>query len=49
MGAICRAFGAFASRKRMNLMRTDAMAQTFEWAVSAAAYQELYERITDVA
>jgi starch synthase len=45
MGAICRAFGTFSSRKRMNLMRSDAMSQSFEWANSALAYKKLYEQL----
>jgi starch synthase len=45
MGAICRAFGAFSNRKRMNLMRSDAMSQSFEWANSALAYKKLYEQL----
>jgi starch synthase len=47
MGAICRAFGTFSSRRRMNSMRTDAMAQTFGWASSAAAYRSLYKKAAD--
>ena len=49
MGAVCRAFGAFASPRRINAMRGDAMAQSFEWASSAAAYRSLYERVVAAA
>jgi starch synthase len=47
LGAICRAFGTFASKRRLNLMRSDAMAQTFGWASSASAYRELYGRVAE--
>ncbi|HEY2137938.1 MAG TPA: glycogen synthase GlgA [Xanthobacteraceae bacterium] len=45
MGAICRAFGTFASKRRLHEMRSDAMAQTFAWATSAASYRGLYRRV----
>ncbi len=45
MGAVCRAFGTFASRQRLNQMRSQAMSQTFGWSTSAAAYRSLYGRV----
>jgi starch synthase len=49
MGAVCRAFGAFADYRRMNVMRSGAMAQEFQWSRSAAAYLSLYQRVQGVA
>ncbi|HLN09805.1 MAG TPA: glycogen synthase GlgA [Xanthobacteraceae bacterium] len=48
MGAICRAFGTFASKRRLNLMRSDAMAQTFGWGSSASSYRHLYGKLAGV-
>jgi starch synthase len=45
VGAICRAFGTFASRARLNAMRADAMAQHFGWQSSAAAYRHVYGKV----
>ncbi len=45
MGAVCRAFGTFASKQRLNQMRAQAMAQTFGWSTSAVAYRSLYSRV----
>jgi len=45
MGAVCRAFGTFASKQRLNRMRSQAMAQTFAWSTPAAAYRALYGRV----
>ncbi len=45
MGAVCRAFGTFSSKRRLNHMRSHAMAQTFGWSRSAAAYRSLYGRM----
>jgi starch synthase len=45
MGAVCRAFGTFSSKHRLNQMRSHAMAQTFGWSTSAAAYRSLYGRV----
>jgi starch synthase len=45
MGAVCRAFGTFSSRQRLNQMRSQAMAQPFGWSTSAAAYRSLYGRV----
>jgi len=42
LGAICRAFVTFASKRRLNLMRSEAMAQTFGWESSASDYKNLY-------
>jgi starch synthase len=49
MGAICRAFGTFASKRRLNLMRVHAMSQSFGWKSSAAAYHGLYDRVAKCA
>jgi starch synthase len=49
MGAICRAFGAFASQRRLHAMRSNAMAQTFAWSASAAAYKALYGKVVAAA
>jgi starch synthase len=49
MGAIWRAFGAFANDRRMNFMRLGAMAQEFEWGRSAALYQSLYQKVASAA
>ncbi len=49
MGAVCRAFGAFADYRRMNVMRSGAMAQEFQWSRSAAAYLKLYQRVSSAA
>jgi starch synthase len=45
MGAVCRAFGTFSSKHRLNLMRSHAMSQRFGWSTSAAAYRSLYGRV----
>jgi starch synthase len=49
MGAVCRAFGAFTDYRRMNLMRSGAMAQQFQWTHSAASYLSLYQKIASAA
>ncbi len=45
MGAICRAFATFGRKQKFNLMRAQAMAQTFGWNNSAPLYQALYQRV----
>ena len=45
MGAVCRAFGAFADYRRLNIMRSGAMAQEFQWSRPAASYQSLYQKV----
>jgi starch synthase len=49
MSAVCRAFGAFADNRRLNLMRSGAMAQEFQWSRSAASYRSLYQKVSSVA
>jgi len=45
MGAICRAFSTFASKRQLNTMRRQAMARPFDWRDSALSYGNLYQRI----
>ena len=45
LGAICRAFGTFGRKRRFNLMRSDAMANSFTWRDSVAAYHGLYGQV----
>lgn len=45
LGAVCRAFGAFGSRRRFNSMRADAMAKSFSWRQSVGKYQTLYSDV----
>jgi starch synthase len=45
LGAICRAFGTFARRRRLHAMRSNAMARTFEWRASADAYRSVYAKV----
>jgi starch synthase len=45
MGAICRAFATFGRKQKLNLMRANAMAQSFGWKDSAALYHTLYRRV----
>ena len=45
MGAICRAFGTFASKTRLSVMRHDAMEQPFGWERSARAYRRVYRKV----
>jgi starch synthase len=42
LGAIRRAFSAFASARRFDAMRRDAMASIFDWTGSAQRYSALY-------
>jgi starch synthase len=44
LGGICRAFVAFGRKQRLNAMRTQAMAQPFDWANAAVAYRNLYRK-----
>src|SRR3954447_1675869 len=45
MGAICRAFATFGTKQKLNLMRAQAMGQSFGWNNSAPLYQALYQRL----
>jgi starch synthase len=45
LSAVGRAFDSFASPKRLALMRTAAISQSFGWHQSAGAYGELYARL----
>lgn len=42
LSAVGRAFDSFGSKRRLALMRTAAMSQSFGWHQSAGAYVELY-------
>jgi starch synthase len=45
MGAVCRAFSTFASKRQLNKMRLHAMARRFDWQHSATTYDSLYQRV----
>jgi starch synthase len=45
LGAICRAFATFGQRRRLNGMRSDAMATSFAWRPSVEAYHGVYSRL----
>jgi starch synthase len=45
LGGIRRAMAAFASREKLNAMRSDAMSQPFGWNNSAAVYDALYQQV----
>jgi starch synthase len=49
MSAVCRAFGAFSDYRRLNSMRSGAMAQEFQWSRPAASYQSLYQKVCSLA
>ena len=42
LGAICRAFATFGSKRQFNHMRSDAMANTFGWKKSVDSYLGVY-------
>jgi starch synthase len=42
LSAVGRAFDSFGSKRRLALMRTAAMSQSFGWHQSAGAYGEIY-------
>ena len=44
--AICRAFGTYASRSRLNTMRGKAMSQVFGWKSSAKSYSDVYAKLS---
>jgi starch synthase len=45
MGAVCRAFSTFASKRQLNKMRLHAMARRFDWQQPATSYDSLYHRV----
>ncbi len=45
LGAICRAFGTFGTKKRLETMRTEAMAAPFGWNDSVQSYLGLYRSL----
>jgi hypothetical protein len=46
VGAVCRAFSTFGSKRQLNTMaRRQAMGRIFEWKDSALSYAELYQRL----
>ncbi len=45
LGAICRAFATFGRKQKFNLMRAQAMTQSFGWNNSAPLYHALYQRV----
>ena len=45
MGAVCRAFSTFGSKRQLNTMRRQAMGRIFGWKNSALRYAELYQRL----
>ncbi len=49
LGAVCRAFGTYGHKRQLNLMRSDAMANSFAWQDSVAAYHGLYRQVAQVA
>src|SRR6201994_635030 len=44
LGGVRRAFSAFTSTERLNMMRLSAMARSFSWDLSAACYSALYQK-----
>ncbi|UTD30444.1 glycogen synthase GlgA [Bradyrhizobium sp. WD16] len=49
LGAVCRAFATFGRKRRINAMRTDAMASSFAWRDSVATYHGLYRQVRSPA
>jgi starch synthase len=45
LGAVCRAFSAFASKRHLRSMRLAAMARRFDWKAPAMRYDSLYQRV----
>jgi starch synthase len=45
LGAVSRAFGTFGRKRLLNLMRGEAMAQSFDWTKPAQAYLSLYRKL----
>lgn len=45
LGAVCRAFSTYASKRQLNSMRRKAMERVFSWEDAAQTYGELYQRV----
>jgi starch synthase len=45
LGAVCRAFSAFASKRHLRGMRLAAMGRKFDWQRPAMRYDSLYQRV----
>jgi starch synthase len=45
LGAVCRAFSAFASKRHLRSMRLAAMARRFDWQTPAMCYDSLYQKV----
>jgi starch synthase len=45
LGAVCRAFGTFGIKKRLEAMRTAAMSASFDWKNSVPQYIDLYRSL----
>ncbi len=45
LGGICRAFAAFGQKRKLNVMRSGAMAKTYGWANSVRTYSALYNKV----
>jgi starch synthase len=48
LGAICRAFVAFGSKRQLNHMRSDAMANRFGWKNPVQSYLDVYRAVVRV-
>lgn len=46
LGGIVRAFGIYGSKRHLNRMRENAMAQSFSWTKSASSYDAIYRNLT---
>jgi starch synthase len=46
LGGIVRAFGTYGSKRHLNRMRENAMAQSFSWTKSASSYNAIYRNLT---
>jgi starch synthase len=49
LGGVRRAFSAFLSAERLDVMRRSAMARSFSWDLSAALYSALYRKAASAA
>jgi starch synthase len=45
LGAVCRAFSIYGSKRKLNEMRRNAMACAFSWQEPARSYDALYRRV----
>jgi starch synthase len=45
LGAVCRAFSTFGSKRQLNSMRRKAMERVFSWDESARTYSDVYQRV----